>query len=95
MVQISVIMPIYNAEINLKDSIDSVLQQTFEDFELICIDDGSNDDSLNILNEISKRESRVKVISQENRGAGVARNRGIEESLGEYICFIDSDDHMA
>lgn len=95
MVQISVIMPIYNAEINLKDSIDSVLQQTFEDFELICIDDGSNDDSLNILNEISKRDSRVKVISQENRGAGVARNRGIEESLGEYICFIDSDDHMA
>ena len=82
MVQISVIMPIYNAEINLKDSIDSVLQQTFEDFELICIDDGSNDDSLNILNEISKRDSRVKVISQENRGAGVARNRGIEESLG-------------
>ena len=87
-------MPIYNAEIYLEESVNSILNQNFEDFELICIDDGSTDNSLAILNEISKKDSRLRVISQKNLGAGAARNKGIKESLGEYICFIDSDDYV-
>ena len=94
MVKISIIMPIYNAEIYLEESVNSILNQNFEDFELICIDDGSTDNSLAILNEISKKDSRLRVISQKNLGAGAARNKGIKESLGEYICFIDSDDYV-
>ena len=82
MVKISIIMPIYNAEIYLEESVNSILNQNFEDFELICIDDGSTDNSLAILNEISKKDSRLRVISQKNLGAGAARNKGIKESLG-------------
>ena len=67
-------MPIYNAEIYLEESVNSILNQNFEDFELICIDDGSTDNSLAMLNEISKKDSRLKVISQKNRGAGADTN---------------------
>ena len=87
-------MPVYNSHENLKESVNSVLSQSFEDFELICVDDGSSDDSLDILNEFSSNDRRIKIISQSNQGSGSSRNRGIEACSGEYICFIDSDDYM-
>ena len=87
-------MPIYNTETYLRESVNSILNQTFEDFELICIDDGSTDNSLNILKELSENDSRLRIISQENRGAGFSRNKGMKLSQGDYICFIDSDDYI-
>ena len=94
MVKISIIMPVYNAEAHLAEAIGSVTSQTFEDFELICIDDGSADASAEILDEFSARDSRIKVISQDNNGAGFTRNRGIESSSGDYIFFMDADDYI-
>lgn len=92
MVKISVIMPIYNVEAYLRQSLGSVLNQTMKDLELICINDGSTDDSLNILNEYAVKDSRIKIINQKNSGAGYSRNVGIKHSQGEYLFFMDSDD---
>ncbi len=89
---ISVIMPVYNAEKFLKDSIESVLNQTFKDFEFIIVNDGSTDNSLNIIESYIDKDSRIKIINQENSGVSVARNVGIKNASGEYIAFIDSDD---
>ena len=91
-VKLSVIMPIYNVEAYLRQSLGSVLNQTMKDFELICINDGSTDDSLNILNEYAAKDSRIKIINQKNSGAGYSRNVGIKHSQGEYLFFMDSDD---
>lgn len=92
MVKVSVIVPVYNAEKYLKESIDGVLNQTLDDLEVLCVDDGSTDRSLEILQEISKRDSRVKFIHQENRGGGAARNVAIPHAKGKYIYFMDADD---
>ena len=92
---ISVIVPIYNAEKNLRRCIDSILGQTFEDFELLLIDDGSNDSSLHICRSFEKIDNRIKVYTRENKGVSFTRNQGIELSKGEYIQFIDSDDYMS
>lgn len=92
MIKISIIMPVYNCEMYLKESINSVFKQTLEEWELICIDDGSNDDSLYILNEYEKKDSRIKVYTQQNRGAGIARNLGLKNAMGEYVAFLDADD---
>lgn len=90
---ISVIIPVYNAGRYLRRSLDSVLRQTLRDIEIVCVDDGSTDDSLAILAEYAGRDSRVRVESLcENGGVGQARNRGIELAWGEYIYFLDSDD---
>ena len=89
---ISVIMPVYNTSQYLRRSIESVLNQTFKDFELICINDGSTDNSLQILEEYAITDSRIKIINQENKGQSVARNKGIEKANGNYIMFLDSDD---
>ena len=94
MVEISIIMPVYNSQDHLKDTLNCLLNQTFADFELICINDGSSDDSPNILNDSSLNDSRVKVISQENKGPGAARNNGLAECIGKYIYFMDSDDYI-
>ncbi len=91
-VKISVIMPIYNVEAYLHQSINSVLNQTMKDFELICVNDGSTDDSSNILETLASQDSRIKIINQRNSGAGYSRNVGIEHSLGDYLFFMDSDD---
>lgn len=91
---ISVIVPIYNAEANLKRCIDSVLSQTHNDFELILINDGSTDRSLEICENAALLDKRVKVISIENSGVSNARNLGLENSKGDYISFIDSDDYV-
>ncbi|CAB5583674.1 glycosyltransferase family 2 protein [Providencia hangzhouensis] len=88
---VSIIMPCYNAEQYIKDSINSVLNQTYPHFELIIIDDLSTDNSINIINSFS--DNRIKLIQlTQNGGAGVARNTGIEAAQGRFIAFLDSDD---
>lgn len=88
----SVIMPVYNRAELVKESIDSVLRQTFQDFELICINDGSTDNTLEVLSELEKIDQRIKVISHENKGRCQARNSGIAHAKGKWIAFLDSDD---
>ncbi|MDR3063739.1 MAG: glycosyltransferase [Methanobrevibacter sp.] len=90
--KISVIIPIYNSEKYLKDCLDSVTKQSLKDIQIICINDGSTDRSLEILREYASNDSRFVIINQENKGAGVARNIGLDNATGEYISFIDSDD---
>lgn len=90
--KVSIIMPVYNAEEFLERAIDSVINQTFENFELICVNDGSKDRSLEILNEFAAKDSRIKVITQENAGISSARNTGLKHASGEYLMFIDNDD---
>ena len=94
MVDISVIVPVYNVARYLPQCLDSIVNQTFEDIEIICINDGSTDDSLEILESYSKKDSRIKIISQENRGLGAARNVGMKHASGRYVFFIDSDDFI-
>ncbi len=89
---ISIIMPVYNAGKYLKESIPDILNQTYIEFELICVDDGSTDYSREILDYYAQKDKRIKIISQKNKGAGAARNVGLEECLGEYVLFWDSDD---
>lgn len=90
--EISIVMPVYNAQEYLRQTIDSVLNQTMKNFELICVDDGSTDTSPEILEEYQKKDDRVRVLHQQNQFAGAARNNGLEESVGEYLVFWDSDD---
>lgn len=91
---LSIIVPVYNVESYLRDSLNSLLNQTFPDYEVICVNDGSTDNSLNILEEFSKKDARIKVISQENKGLSATRNVGIRNSTGKYISFLDSDDFL-
>lgn len=94
MSEISIVVPVYNVERYLNRCISSILKQTFTDFELILIDDGSKDYSASICDEYKEKDSRIKVIHQENAGLSAARNKGIEVSNGKYITFIDSDDFI-
>ena len=87
---ISVIVPAYNSQKTIKETIESVLQQTFTDFELIIVDDGSQDNTLEVINSI--RDERIQVFSYENKGASANRNRGLAKSEGEFIAFLDGDD---
>lgn len=89
---ISIIIPVYKAEKYLHCCVDSVLAQSFTNFELILIDDGSPDNSGTICDEYAKQDRRIKVFHQENQGVSAARNLGIEQAKGEWIAFIDSDD---
>jgi len=90
--RISVIIPVYNAEKYLQPCVDSVLMQTYKDFELILVDDGSRDGSGAMCDNIASQDSRVHVVHQKNAGAGAARNAGLSKAQGEYIVFVDSDD---
>ena len=90
--EISVIVPVYNVEKYLNRCIDSILAQTFTDFELLLIDDGSTDNSGKLCDEYAAKDKRVRVFHKENGGAASARNMGLTEASGEYIAFIDSDD---
>lgn len=92
--KVSVIIPVYNVEPYLSACLDSVCHQTLRDIEIICINDGSTDRSLDILQSYAERDSRIQVYSQENRGPGEARNAGIYRAHGEYIQFMDSDDML-
>lgn len=95
MATISVIVPVYNVEPYLHRCIDSILNQTFTDFELILVNDGSTDNSGKICDEYAKKDNRIKVIHQENSGQSFARNTGLDIAQGKYIMFCDSDDFVA
>lgn len=92
MLKLSIIIPIYNVEKYIKDCIESILNQKTNDFEVICIDDGSIDDSGKICDEYAILDSRIKVIHQKNKGVSFSRNLGMELSKGQYIAWIDPDD---
>ena len=93
-VKVSVIVPVFNVGELLSTSLDSILNQTLEDIEIICINDGSTDDSLNILEYYAKKDKRIKIISKENEGQGTARNVGLDNAQGEFISFVDADDFI-
>jgi glycosyltransferase involved in cell wall biosynthesis len=94
MPEISVIVPVYNTGKYLSECLDSLLAQTFTDFEIICINDGSTDNSADILSEYSKRDNRIKIIEQKNSGVVVARNNGVAHAVGQYLYPLDSDDKI-
>lgn len=95
MLKVSVIIPVYNAEKYLNKCISSIASQTLNDIEIIAVNDGSTDNSLNLLDELSSRyKGKLKVFSKENGGAGSARNVGIENASGEFIKFVDADDYL-
>ena len=88
----SIIVPVYNVERYLGDCIESVLQQSFSDWELILVDDGSKDRSAELCDEYAQRDDRIKVIHKQNEGVSVARKTGCDNARGEYLMFVDSDD---
>lgn len=90
--RISVVVPVYNAEKYIKRCISSVYNQTFSNWELILVDDGSKDRSADILDLAARKDERIRVIHQSNAGPGMARNRGIEEASGDFVVFLDADD---
>lgn len=90
----SIIIPVYNVERYLSECLESVISQTFSDWEAICINDGSTDGSLEILEQFAATDSRIKIHTQPNGGLSAARNRGMENATGDYILFLDSDDYI-
>ena len=94
MIKVSVIVPVYNGEKFIEECIKNVLNQTLEEFELIIVNDGSTDNTLDICKRNSEVDKRIRIINQENEGVSSARNKGIEQSNGEYICFVDCDDKI-
>lgn len=91
-IKVSVIMPVYNAANYLGQAVETVLSQTLTDIELICIDDGSTDSSLSVLKEFQGKDERVRIVTENNAGPSVARNKGIVRARGEYMIFLDADD---
>jgi glycosyltransferase involved in cell wall biosynthesis len=92
-IKISIIMPVYNAAKFLKETINSVMQQSFRDYELIAVNDGSTDNSIEILRGINDR--RLKIIDKKNTGVGDTRNVGLKSAEGDYVCFLDADDSLS
>ena len=90
--QVSIITPCYNGEIYLSETIESVLHQTYQDWEMIIVDDGSRDRSAQIVREYAGKDSRIKLIQQKNAGSAAARNNGIRHAAGQYIALLDADD---
>ena len=91
-IKVSVVMPIYNAYDYLRPAMDSVIDQTLREIEIICVEDGSTDHSLEILKEYQKLDERIRIVTENNAGAGAARNKGLVRARGEYIIFLDADD---
>ena len=89
---VSVIIPVYNVEIYLRECLQSVIGQTYKNLEILLIDDGATDNSGKICDEIAKEDQRIKVFHRENEGVSAARNFGIEQASGGWIFFVDSDD---
>ncbi len=94
MAKVSIVVPVYNVEPYLRECLDSVLAQTFEDWECICVDDGSTDESSAILDEYTRKDERIRVIRQPNGGLSAARNTGMNAATGKYLYFLDSDDTL-
>lgn len=94
--KISIVVPIYNVEQYIEECLNSVINQTFKDIEIICVDDCGNDNSIDIAEKIAKKDSRIKIIKHEkNKGQGPARNTGLDYIQGKYVTFLDSDDYFA
>ena len=93
-VRVSVIVPVYNAEDTIRDCLDDITGQTLRETEIICVDDGSSDGSVSVIEEYRQKDGRIRIIRQENQGAGAARNTGMKEAQGEYLCFLDADDRF-
>jgi len=91
----SIVIPVYNVEQYVSECLDSVINQTYQNLEIIVVNDGSTDHSLDIINEYAKKDFRIVVVNQKNQGLSVARNVGIEKSTGDYLMFIDSDDYIS
>ena len=89
---ISIIVPVYNVEDYIRPCLDSILAQTYTNFEAILVDDGSKDGSGSVCDEYAEKDSRFIVVHKENGGVSSARNKGLEIAKGEYIAFVDSDD---
>ena len=90
--KVSVIMPVYNADNYIRQAIETVLAQTLTDFELICVDDGSTDKSVEIIKSYAKKDARIQLIEMNHIGISTARNKGLLKSTGEYVIFLDADD---
>ena len=95
MVEVAIIVPVYNQEQHLEKCLDSIINQTYKEFECILVDDGSTDSSPRICNNYAEKDSRFLVIHKENEGVSIARKIGFEHTNAKYICFLDSDDYMA
>ena len=93
-IKISVIVPVYNVEDYLRQSLESIINQTYKNLEIICVNDGSTDKSLMILKEYEKKDKRIKVINQNNKGLAGTKNVGMKVATGDYITFVDSDDFL-
>ncbi len=91
---ISIIVPVYNTEEYLTLALSSLCSQTYKNIEIICVDDGSTDNSLKILEKFRAFDSRIKIIKQKHQGVSVARNKGLDKVTGKYIAFVDSDDYV-
>lgn len=94
MPKISIIIPSYNEENNISRCLDSVLNQTFTDFEVLCVDDGSSDSTFEIIKQYSKNDDRIVPLKNPQKGVSSARNFGIENAKGDFIGFVDSDDFI-
>lgn len=92
---VSIVIPVFNAECFLVECVESIINQTYKDLEIILVNDGSTDDSLNICNQYAQKDKRVTVINQQNKGVVLARKHGIKNAHGKYIAFVDSDDYIA
>lgn len=92
-IKVSVVIPIYNAERHLAQCLESVLKQSLQEIEVICVDDGSTDRSPEILRQYAQKDNRVRILSQKNQHAGVARNNGMKAARGRYLAFLDADDY--
>lgn len=91
---VSIIIPVYNLEKYISNCLNSVVNQTYKNLEILCVDDGSTDGSADIIKNMAEKDSRIKYFYQENAGVSAARNRGLDEAKGEYIMFVDGDDYI-
>ncbi len=90
--KVSIVMPAYNCKQYIAEALDSILRQTYKNFELICVDDGSTDGTLDVLHDYEKQDNRIQILQQKNQYAGVARNNGMKLATGKYLMFLDADD---
>ncbi len=95
MTKVSIIIPVYNVELYLSRCLDSIINQSYKDIEIFCVNDGSTDNSGRILEQYRKLDSRIKILNQENKGLSAARNIAMEHITGEYVLFVDSDDYVS
>lgn len=93
-IKVSVILPVYNSEKYIATTLESLINQTLKEIEIICVNDGSKDNSIQILKEFEIKDERIKIIDKENQGVWKARMDGIKKAKGQYITFIDSDDYV-